>query len=117
MQTDLENYLGLEPHSLGPPVHVIPGKKVNDHIQQQRDALKIDICDDQYAPIRNRYLPSSRNAARWILDYFVKSPSVYVSNPDHFRSLIESYAVDPCPARNAARGKGSSNGTTPSTRV
>jgi hypothetical protein len=92
---DLENYLGLT-QELPPPLHFVPGKKVSSEKQKARDAKKINVCDEKYAKKREALIKIGTSAQKWILVYFLASPDVMVSNPEHFRQVLESYQFDPC---------------------
>jgi hypothetical protein len=92
---DLENYLGLT-QELPPPLHFVPGKKVSSELQKERDAKKINVCDKKYASKRESLIKTGTSVQKWILEYFLASPDVIVSNPEHFRQVLESYQFDPC---------------------
>ncbi len=93
---DVANYLGLS-SPLPPPPRNSPGKKLqNATLQAERDAKKIRICDDRYREQRMLLLEIGGRATRWILEFFLPSENVFVSNPQHFRTLLEGYSQDPC---------------------
>ena len=94
----LGNFLGLT-QELPPAIHFVPGKKPRSSEEQKaRDAKKINICDEKHIKRRQKIiLKIGRDAQEWILNYFLASPDVMVSNPDHFRKVVESYQFDPCP--------------------
>ncbi|KAL3905023.1 MAG: hypothetical protein SGILL_009844 [Bacillariaceae sp.] len=93
---DLSNYLGL-PKQLPPPPRHSPGKLLqNATLQAERNAKKIRICDDRYIEQRRQLLQIGERAAKWILDFFLPTRDVYVSNPEHFRELLMGYSRDPC---------------------
>ena len=57
---------------------------------------KIDICESTYDALRAEIMHVSRNASKWIEEYFLDLPDVYFSSPDHFRSLLRAWKDDPC---------------------
>jgi len=100
---DVTNYLGLSSSDgvdLPPIPRHSPGKKLqNATLQAERDAKKIRICDERYAEQRKRLLTIGSRASQWILNYFLSSSNshdVFVSNPQHFRQILEGYSIDPC---------------------
>jgi hypothetical protein len=95
---DIENFLGLT-QPLDPPLHFSPGKKQADEKQRIVDSKKAHICEDRYKELRGQLLGIGKAAQEWILTYFLESPDVYVSNPEHFRSILEGYQRDPCEER------------------
>lgn len=58
----------------------------------------INICATSFADIRASLLEQGKEASRWILDDFVHSPDVSVTNMDHFRESLNSWSEDPCQA-------------------
>jgi hypothetical protein len=93
---DMANYLGLS-SPLPPPPRHSPGKRLpNATLQAQRNDKKIRICDSTYSEQRVQLLEIGSRAARWILDYLLLADNVFVSNPHHFRELLEGYSQDPC---------------------
>lgn len=92
---DLEHFLGLQ-DPLPPPLHFKPGKDQPTDKQRLIDSKKIKICDKRYAKQRQILLDIGTKVQAWILEYFVKSPDVYISNPEHFQEIVRRYAVDPC---------------------
>jgi hypothetical protein len=93
---DLQDFLGLTT-ALPPPIQISPGRKVDSATQTLRNALKIKICDEKYAPIREKIVVQyATKASQWILEYFVKHPDVRVANPEHFQEILKTYQRDPC---------------------
>jgi hypothetical protein len=81
--------------------HEIPGRQHDDEERQRiRDALKIDICDDEYIPLRKVLMRISRMTATWIRDYFLPvaltDESVVISSPDYFAQIMDRWMEDPC---------------------
>lgn len=56
----------------------------------------INICDGEFQQIRTELLENGRNAAAWIVTYFLGHPDVTVSSPAHFKELLQTWSVDPC---------------------
>lgn len=56
----------------------------------------INICATSNADIRASLLEQGTEAARWILDEFLQSPDVRVSNAEHFRESLKLWSTDPC---------------------
>ena len=92
---DLQNFLGLT-QPLPPPPHYKPGNKLTKEQQEERNARKIDICHVKYQHQRQKLAFIGANVQQWILDYFLDSPDVHISNPEHFRALVSTYGQDPC---------------------
>ena len=95
LQKDVQKFMGLQ-QELPPPIHHTPGVQWKEHIQKLKDQKKIDICNEEYKPVRRELMRMARLNAEWVRDVFSKSPSVYVSSPDYFHSLLEAWMVDPC---------------------
>jgi hypothetical protein len=84
---DLEGYLGLNtPFPEAPLVGVYKKPK----------AISINICDDQFKPIRKELLDIGKRSSQWIRQYFLKAPRVYVSNREHFEEILSQWEKDPC---------------------
>lgn len=93
---DMASFLGLSLPLPLPPRHS-PGKQLkNATLQTERNAKKIRICDDQYTEQRRQLLEIGSRVARWIMDHLLKADDVFVSNPRHFREILEGYSQDPC---------------------
>lgn len=96
---DVQTFLGLSMPLLEEHPHYSPGKKLNATTQAERNELKLDICQEQHAPLRQELLTASQHAAFWIRTYFLKAPDVFVSSPDFFDQIMDSYMRDPCDKR------------------
>ena len=59
-----------------------------------------DICEEQYAPLREILVDIGTKAATWIEDYLLKSPRVVVANESYFLQLIGLWKLDPCDEGN-----------------
>jgi hypothetical protein len=98
---NLKMYLGVS-QDFPPMIQSRPGKKdLNTTEQTQRNALKVNICDDAYQDLRQWLLESGKRTKEWILGYFIKSPDVVVGDMEHFRDILELYDVDPCLQRTS----------------
>lgn len=95
LRQDIQQYLGLERElSTTPPrANTIEAAQSSSQGQQR---TRIDICDDQYLPIRSEMMRVARNASTWIRYYFLESPDVVVSSEDFFDELLLSWMDDPC---------------------
>jgi len=59
LQKDVQQFLGLE-EELPPPVHHKPGIQWNETIQKIKNAKKIDICNQDYKPVRRDLMRIAR---------------------------------------------------------
>ena len=104
-RTDLQQFLGLsQPIQTNPP-QKRPGKVLKKKLQKQRNRYKINICEDQYQPLRAELMTLSKEISVWIrTSGFLKHPDVIVSNPDYFETYLlgEYYMNDPCPSTTMA---------------
>lgn len=94
---DVGAFLGLG-SPLPPMHHVVPGRKLPDKKQAERDAMKIDICENAYQPIRNELMNLAHMSSKWIRTRFLELPGVHVSSRPHFEQLLEGWMDDPCNA-------------------
>lgn len=62
----------------------------------EEERVKIDICDAQYAPVLEELMNIARAASKWFRLYFIKSPGVKVSDPEHLANLFLDWEVNPC---------------------
>jgi hypothetical protein len=94
--TDLQSFLGLtEP--ISSMIWFKPGLKHEQKTLEQVNEMKINICDEKYIKLRGVLMEQSINASKWISQYFVEAPDVYVSSKEHFSSvLMKSWLRDPC---------------------
>ena len=60
----------------------------------------INICDEKYSSIRSELTRQGRKASKWIIEKFITSPDVVVSDALFFKSVLREWANDPC------KGKG-----------
>ena len=124
----LQEYLGVEANAsaMPPMVHMSPGKILNTTEQDKRDALKIDICDEELGVARDYLIKVGADVASWITNYLAKSPhGVYFGGDrkqpkgdspslqaqtqqqqeSRFLKILESYGRDPCPERRLQKEK------------
>ena len=94
---DVQQFLQLE-MALPELIHYKPGRTWHYTIQQEKDAHKINICDDEYAvPLRKELMRLSRQTAEWIRTEFLGRPGVHVSSMEYFRdTIMQDWMVDPC---------------------
>lgn len=99
MRQDLQSFLGLR-NALPPMVHYKPGKSKWDNYdnatQQHLQSMKIDICDEQYLPLRTNLMMHAVHASQWIRQHFLQSDDVVVSSREHFEQILLSWEHDPC---------------------
>ncbi len=77
-----------------------PGKKVQ---HQARNNSTIDICNDEYFPVRQDLMDISRNASLWFRNYFLASDEVFVSSRDYLDQILEGWMIDPCQERSMSQ--------------
>ena len=56
----------------------------------------INICDEKYSTIRSELTRHGREASKWIIEKFISSPDVVVSDALFFKSALREWANDPC---------------------
>ena len=57
---------------------------------------RINICDKKFASIRFQLVKQGKQASKWVINKFMKSPDVIVSNPEFIKSTIRDWGSDPC---------------------
>jgi hypothetical protein len=88
---DLQSFLGLATEF--PPIpHVRPQ---NADTAFNRDKM-INICDEQYAPVRAELMNVAQHSSLWLRRYFMKSNDVYYSSGEYLDELLQRWMVDPC---------------------
>jgi hypothetical protein len=87
---DLKEFLRLE----SPLVDFSSVPKVNANTETHPEY--IDICEPKYANIRKTLLASGRKSSDWILNKFINSGDVVVSNLDDFKAELRTWGTDPC---------------------
>jgi hypothetical protein len=101
LNTDLERFLGLDYGDLprAPPRDGDKKPKPEYDYPPGREEHVLDICLEQYKPLREVLLESSRKASKWIMEYLLHPSNrdmVIVSNMDTFERMLEEWKVDPC---------------------
>jgi len=101
VNSDLEIFLGLDEGDLPRAPHR-PGDKKPKVVYDYppgREEYILNICLDQYKPLRDVLLESSRKAATWIMEYLLHPSNrdlVMVSNLDIFERMMKGWEIDPC---------------------
>lgn len=98
---DMQAFLGLQ-KPLEPLMHTHSYHHIKEKRGINRKVPVMDICEDEFVPIRTEMMRVARNASVWIRDYFVKSNSVTVSSPQYFDQLLLMWMHDPCKTRRNA---------------
>jgi hypothetical protein len=92
-QADLLRFLDLNPELL--PIDL--GHENKNHATGGLGYPEsINICATPYADIRAALMHQGSETAQWILNEFLASPDVHVSNPEHFREILQGWSEDPC---------------------
>lgn len=87
---DLKEFLRLEK----PLIDFNSVPKVNANNENHPEY--IDICEPKFESIRRTLIVSGRKSRDWILNKFIKSNDVTVSNLEFFRENLHSWGTDPC---------------------
>jgi len=110
----LQRFLGVPMNVSAMPAMIreSPGRDLNATEQARRDSLKIDICDDKFKAYHERLLEVGTTFARWITNYFSKSPygvvlggGYSIEGTSHLLETIQSYGNDPCLERLLRKGR------------
>ena len=72
------------------------GTQNHEYTDNERKKAFVDICDDEYAPVREVLVEQGKDAAEWIRNYFLKSDEVVVSSRQEFLKLLDKWGEDPC---------------------
>jgi len=99
---DLRDFLGLH-SNLRPLKPWAPIPAEEKYSNKEAAARRIDICDDQHKRIRKLLVESGKNAAKWIQEYFLRSPDVVVTSRELFVELLNDWKLDPCDERHKRR--------------
>ena len=98
-RNDLERFLGLG-HNVLPDIAL--GEKENTASSKNKTKMKelginqMNICDEEYRPLRDILLQNGASASEWIKNYLLQSSRVVVSSRDFFLESIEKWKLDPC---------------------
>jgi hypothetical protein len=96
---DLEQFLDLQAPLNDPMLWIKPGQApASSERAKELAAMKINICDDQHAQLRQVLWKQASQSASWMQNEFFLNPNVKVSSPDYFAKLLDSWHHDPCNA-------------------
>lgn len=88
-QADFEDFVGLDTPL--PSNYTEPSSSKGD-----TKFTKIDICHSDYDEIRRELVNIASRASTWITEYFIRSDSVFVSSPEYFVEILQTWHYDPC---------------------
>jgi len=93
---DVASFLNVEVPSNWTIPHKIPGKDHwTEEQQAAKDRRKMNICGDEFIPLRTELMRQSRVNSLWIRRYLL--PHVAVSSPASFEQILrEEWMQDPC---------------------
>ena len=63
---------------------------------EDRRKAFIDLCDNEYNPVREILIKQGKDAAEWTRSYIIKSDDVVVSIRKEFLKLLDKWGEDPC---------------------
>jgi len=109
LKRDLADFLGLTHTFDQDAPHAIPGMKWSAESQAIRDSRKIDICEEQYRPLRAELMKGARETSIWIRTFFLASKDVFISSPDAFDEAMRAWMNDPCEDESQADPRSRSN--------
>jgi hypothetical protein len=95
LRDDVQQFLGLE-GEMPPLVRTKPGKVWGPAVQAKKDRYRIDICEDEYAPVRANLIKMSCLNADWIRNEFLSYPGVHCSSRDFLEQILDTWMLDPC---------------------
>lgn len=100
-EMDLQHFLGLET-----PFYDF-SSQAKSNVNTVTYPEYIDICQPEYNSIRNMLVMEGKKSSEWIMDRFLLSEDVVVSNGDYFREKLRSWGEDPCSTvpRETMKGK------------
>ena len=88
-QSDLEDFVGLDTPL--PSNYAEPSSSKSD-----AKFTKLDICHSDFDEIRRELVSIASRASTWITEYFIHSKSVFVSSPEYFTEILQTWHHDPC---------------------
>lgn len=103
LRQDLAKFLELQHTFDQEAPHAKPGMKWSAESQAIRDSRKIDICEEQYRPLREELMKGARETSLWIRTSFLASKDVTVSSPEYFNELMQGWMEDPCDTQSDQR--------------
>ncbi len=89
-ESELQNFLGLE----YPFTDFSTQAKSN--VNKVTYPEYIDICQPQYDSLRNLLVMEGKKSSEWIINSFLSSEDVVVSNSEYFREKLRAWGMDPC---------------------
>ena len=105
LRNALQAFLGLTT-PIQPFIWFKPGI---DHEDEEKSKLieskKIDICDDDFGPLRATLQKQAANVSRWVRKHFLDAPGVFVSNRDRFEEIMKYWEEEPCRKRGVRQGR------------
>jgi hypothetical protein len=93
----VQTFLGLST-PLPPLIHYAPGRRWTEKIQRERNALKMDICQNRFVPLRSELMRLAVQNSAWISE-FISLPTVSVASESRMLEVLESWTKDPCTNR------------------
>ena len=102
LKQDLKDFLDLNADFSDEIPVKVPGKKWPEEVQAIKTSRKMNICEEQYVPLRDELMRLSRQTSKWILESFLKSDDVFFSSPEFFEEAMLKWNNDPCDARVTA---------------
>ena len=92
-QKDLRTYLQLKA-----PFDWSMNEEEQSSMEKEKATFNetINICDEKYSTIRSELTRQGREASKWIIEKFITSPNVVVSDALFFKSALREWANDPC---------------------
>jgi hypothetical protein len=94
---DLQHFLQLQQPLTTPMIWFKPGRARTAEFLVQVKKRQMDICHNEYTPLRTILQQQAYNASQWIRRFFIQHPDVTVSSPDYFANVIlASWERDPC---------------------
>ena len=89
-ENELQNFLGLQ----YPFTDFSTQAKSN--VNKVSYPEYIDICQPQYDRLRNLLVMEGKKSSEWIINSFLLSEDVVVSNSEYFIERLRTWGVDPC---------------------
>lgn len=100
LRRDLQKFLGLKTEFHGNEIPKIrPSRAIIQKYPQ--NFTRVNLCEDEYLPVRTELMQTSRNASIWFRKYFLQSNEVFVSSREYLVEILEGWMEDPCQQRAA----------------
>jgi hypothetical protein len=97
LRSGVKDFVGLQQDMPAIP-HRIPGMKFDNATQAIKNQRKIRICDDEYVLVRKHLVELSVQTYHWLMESFLQSPDVVVSDRRDFEEAMKPWLSDPCDA-------------------